>query len=508
MPYQVTSRVVNASPVITATANPLVALYSAPPCPIGSSMYVTFGAGPTAVDTNTKACTGITSMNFYVAGMAESTQHVMRYVLVTGSKTKQGPPMNFTTGAIPANLSFPAFTVPDPVTKTTETKQPVLLMDHISSVGEAQNGAYFPTAYNLSGSIIWYYSGLSDTTQNGAFFIRPVDGGTFLLHANDPNSAWIENQLWREIDLAGNTIRQTNATRVNEQINAAGYVGCTSFSHDSIRLPNGHTMIICTQEQIYPTGTQGATGPVDIEGGAIVDLDENLQLAWYWSGYDHLNINRPASLGETVQQNLGFTPLVLATVANDWLHCNSLNYIPSNGDVLLSTRNQDWVLRVNYANGAGDGSVVWKLGLEGSFTIVKNDPYPWFTHQHDVEYELGGTEFVTVYDNGNLRVAQNPGKVEHSRGAYISIDETSMLVTPLSLIDLGKFSVAGGSAQLLDNGNQHYHSSLFGTQRGPQSDSAEYVPDPTDLQGTLSFDGQAADQDYRSYRMVSLYQLD
>ncbi len=508
-PYTVVSRVTGRTPVITATANPLVALYSAPSCPVGSTMYVAFGVGSVSVDTNTQNCNGATSMNFYVGGMAESTRYRMHYVLTTGSKQFLGPLEYFTTGVIPADLLFPAFQVISPESASTDVSQSVLLMDHVSSAGQAgPNSAFFPTAYNLNGKVIWYYPALADPAQNEAFFIRPVQGGTIMLHANDPDSAWVDNQLWREIDLAGNTIRQTNVTRVNEQINAAGYIGCTSFSHDAIRLPNGHTMIICTQERIYPAGTQGSTAPVDIEGDGVVDLDTNLQLAWYWSGYDHLNINRAASLGETVQEGRGFTPLVLATVANDWLHCNSLNYIPSNGDILLSTRNQDWVLRLNYANGAGDGSIVWKMGLEGSFTIVKNDAYPWFTHQHDVEYELGGTQFLSIYDNGNLRKAQNPGKVENSRGAYYSVDEANLIVTPVSLIDLGQFSVAGGSAQLLDNGNLHFNSSFFGTQKDPDAESAEYVPVPGTTAGTLSYAMQSADDDYRTYRMVSLYLLD
>ena len=508
-PFTVTSRVTGNSPVISATAHPLVALYSAPVCPAGSTMYVAFATGAVSAQTSSQNCNGATSMNFYVAGMAESTRYAMRYVLVSGVQQSFGPTQMFTTGAIPANLLFPTFQILTAPGSSTDTGQSVLLMDHVSSPGEAgPTEAYFPTAYNLNGRVIWYYPALSGTAQNNAFYIRPVAGGTFILHANDPDSAWIKNQLWREIDLAGNTIRQTNVTRVNEQINAVGYLGCTSFTHDGIRLPNGHTLILCTQERIYPAGTQGSKAAVDIESDGIVDLDTNLQLSWYWSGYDHLNINRKASLDEFVIEGYGFTPLVLAPISNDWLHCNSLNYIPSNGDVLLSSRNQDWLMRVNYANGSGDGTVVWRMGVEGDFSIVSQNPYPWFTHQHDAEYELGGTpQYLSVYDNGNLRKSQNPTLVENSRGVYLSIDETNLVVTPLSLIDLGGFSSAGGSAQLLDNGDLHFDSSLFGTPQSRKAESAEYLPISGGT-GSLNYAILSGDQDYRTYRMVSLYQLD
>lgn len=507
--YTITSRITGTAAVISATAHPLVALYSAPACPVGSTMYVVFAIGTVSVSTSSQDCNGVTSMNFYVGGMAATTPYLMHHVIVTGSHQTESPKQFFTTGSIPKDLLFPTILVTTKAGQQTDVAQSVLLMDHIGPNGkEAKVASYFPAAYNLNGKVIWYYPGLSSPSQNGAFYLRPVPGGTFMLHANDPNSAWVKSQLWREIDMAGNTIRQTNATRMNEQINAAGYLGCTSFSHDAIRLPNGHTLIICTQEQIYPAGTQGATAPVDIEGDGIVDLDQDLQLSWYWSGYDHLDINRPASLAETVNQNSNYSPVVLASVANDWLHSNSLNYMQANGDIIFSMRNQDWVIRINYANGTGDGSVVWTLGLEGSFSIVSQDPYPWFTHQHDVEFELNGTQFLSVYDNGNLRKAQNPTLTENSRGCYLNVDQTNLVVTPISLIDMGGFSAAGGSAQLLDNGNLHFDDSLFGTPINQDAESAEYVPTNGTSTGTLDYAIQDSSSDYRTYRMISLYQLD
>ncbi len=508
-PYVIVTRVTGSTPVISPTANPLVALYSAPACAVGSSMYVVFTIAHSTTNTNSQSCNGVTSMNFYVGGMVASQTYMMHDEVVTGTQKVAGPQQSFTTGVIPSTLIFPTQQTVTAAQQGTDISQGVLLMDHILPHGKpGLTSSYFPTAYNLTGKILWYYPALSDILQEGSYFIRPVAGGTFMLHTNDPASQWVENQLWREIDLAGNTIRQTNVTRVNEQINVTGYLGCTSFSHDAIRLPNGHTLIICTQERIYPVGTQGSKTPVDIAADGIVDLDQNLQLAWYWSGYDHLNINRKATLNETITQGAGFVPLVLAGTANDWMHSNSLNYIPSNGDVLLSMRDQDWVIRINYGNGTGDGSIVWTMGPEGSFSIISNDPYPWFTHQHDVEYELSGTQYLSVYDNGNLRKAQNPGTTENSRGVYLSVDEPNLTVTTLSLIDLGGFSGAGGSAQLLDNGDLHFDSSLFGTEANRIAESAEYAPIPGSTAGTTEFAVQVGVSDYRTYRMISLYQLD
>jgi hypothetical protein len=435
-------------------------------------------------------------MNFLVAGMAANRTYIMRHAVVTGSQTTYGPLLQFTTGTPPSNLIFPSMTVTNPPNGSTDTQQGVLLTDQMGPLAFPPTDGYMPTAYNLKGEMIWYYPGRAGATQNSAYYIRPVNGGTILVHLNDPNSTWFTNQIWREIDLAGNTLKQTNATHVNEMINAAGYLGCTSFTHDGIRLPNGHTLILCTQERLYPAGTQGSTTQVDVAADGIVDLDENLQLKWYWSAYDHLDINRAAILGEKVTTANGFQPVLLSNVANDWIHGNSLNYIPSTGDILFSARDQDWLLKLNYKNGTGDGSVIWTLGQQGSFAIVSDDPYPWFTHQHDAEFDWTGTNILSVFDNGNTRLAQNPGITE----------EFFRLADRLG-VDLGNFSQGGGSAQRLDNGNYHFDNSVLGTGANRYSWQQEIAPITGTIQGLVNFQLNDSTHSYRSYRMSSLYSL-
>ena len=82
----------------------LVALFSAPACPMGSTMQVIFHqSGKQWNDTDWKACSGNTSVNFYVAGMYPSTTYNMNYQVQTGGKTTPGPrALSFTTGALPS----------------------------------------------------------------------------------------------------------------------------------------------------------------------------------------------------------------------------------------------------------------------------------------------------------------------------------------------------------------------------------------------------------------------
>jgi hypothetical protein len=501
VPFTVKAIATGTVPVVSATSNALVALYSAPAsfCKTGSSMYVGFNNGKTVgFKTNSRPCTTGVTMNFYIAGMLPSTQYTMRDVVTTGTTSTPGPQVTFTTGAVPANLALPVVTSLVQPTPQTDQTQNVLLIDYLSNTS-----LYVPTALDLNGNVIWYYPAFDTTTQEGDFFMRPINGGTIMLHAADPNSKGVKGQIWREIDLAGNIIRETNATRVSQQLVAMGALGITGFDHDAVRLPNGHTLIICSQEKIFPAGTQGSATPIDIIGNLIVDLDTNLQVAWYWSAYDHLDINRAAILGETCAPNQqGCPPVLLASIAADWLHGNSLNYIPSSGDILFSMRHQDWVAKIDYNNGTGSGTVLWELGLDGAWTINSTDPYPWFSHQHDVEYELNGTTVLSLFDNGNTRVTANPGEL--SRGYVLKMDEANLTATPILLQNIGLYSSALGSAQRLDNGDYHFDAGFNNPGPNEFSQHQEYPV----AGGAPNYEIQTGTFAYRSYRMESLYLLD
>ena len=72
-----------------------------------------------------------------------------------------------------------------------------------------------PLAHDLNGNVIWY--GPPDVS----YMTRPEPGGNFWgLVENfniDPSQ-----QAVREFDLAGMTVRETNAARVNEQLKVLG----------------------------------------------------------------------------------------------------------------------------------------------------------------------------------------------------------------------------------------------------------------------------------------------
>ncbi len=193
-------------------------------------------------------------------------------------------------------------------------------------------------------------------------------------------------------------------------------------------------------------------------------------------------------------------------IANDWLHGNSLDRA-TDGSIIFSIRHQDWVVKIDYNNGAGNGNVLWKLGLDGDFTINSTDPWPWFSHQHDVGFEFGGTSILSLHDNGNTRVAPPPVGVGSgdSRGYVISVNQTNMTATPLLLADMGVYSFAVGSAQRLSNGDYHFDEGYLNNPL-PYNQSTEVYP--TSTQGTFGFKFQLnGNYAYRSFRMTDFYTL-
>src|SRR5207302_5330894 len=242
-----------------------------------------------------------------------------------------------------------------------------------------------PLATDLTGRVVWYY----DVSQSG--FTRTgigqslVPGGTVLAQRVDRYAPLpCARDVLREIDLAGNAVRETNIAAVNPQLAALGYNPLLGFTQDVQRLPNGGTAAIgITERTITIKGR-----PTNYVGMTIVVLDENFQVAWAWDAFDHLDVNRGPILGEILNQ--GDTDPVSISIprfpAVDWLHVNAVSWSPADGNLVLSIRHQDWVIKIDYHNGAGDGHVVWRLGKDGDFTVSSTDPSPWFSQQHHAHY--------------------------------------------------------------------------------------------------------------------------
>jgi len=466
-------------PVLMPSANPLVFIYSAPICLEGRVRVQFQSAGGVVQSTPSKACLAGHRMNFYLAGMLPNVPCTAQYIVDVGRPTVvSGSAVTFTP---------PASTVQPPsVSLLTSGQAPVsdgvLLQSIVGGVS---------IATDLNGNIVW--TGPSDLS----YLTRPQTGGTFLgLYENDAEDP--SQQYFREFDLAGITIAETNAAQISRQLTLLGRHPINAFHHEARKLPNGNYLVLANYDTIL-TNVQGP-GPIDVIGDVILVLDPNLRVLWSWDAFDHLDNSRLAPLGEICAAgNAGCPPWYLAPVANDWLHGNALQFTPD-GNILYSMRNQDWVIKIDYENGSGSGNILWHLGNEGDFQIISSNPYPWFSHQHDANFEPDDVSFL-VFDDGNTRVQNDPAAGTNSRGQLLQVDQQKMVATLVLNADLGSYSSAVGSAQALPNGDYHFDSGFIAASGGDLVSQSVEVNASGDIVYGIGF----AAIEYRTFRMSDLY---
>ena len=244
IPFQIVPRAKGA-PTVAATSHPLIALFSAPPCPEGGTFRVAFHAAVNQGDeeatsrTPAEACRGSISNNVLVAGMRADTEYKLR----AGSDRRRarrsaGDWLPFRTGILDGN--FAPVSVSTPRVSGSVASEPVVIFSAASPGAGTR-----PFATDLQGRLIWYL-------RTADFMTRVLPGGRFLVLAIDgqnTNNPIRRYQALRLLDLAGNIVRETNVGRVAEQLESRGiHSDCkkggkeclSGFHHEAIALPNGH----------------------------------------------------------------------------------------------------------------------------------------------------------------------------------------------------------------------------------------------------------------------------
>jgi arylsulfate sulfotransferase len=472
--------------VVSATENPQVARYT-----IVTSQYagVTIDFG---LDTNyglqtwTQYAYGGFQTSVLVAGMRAFTTYHMRARLdfADGSQLLDSD-HTFVTGGLPPSR-VPQVTVTQP--GSLAPNPGIELFDIVQFGGIPLNARVTAAAFDLQGNLIWFKD-LPDGNQlDYPFPIKLLPNGNFLLVVGGQSNSV------REINLAGETVSEFSLADLDQGLVKAGSQSTlSSFHHDILPLPNGHLILLASQNKTF-TDLPGFPGATQVIGDALVDLNENREPVWIWSTFDHLDLSR---------QPLGFP---------DWTHANAVIYSPDDGNLILSMRNQNWVIKINYKDGSGDGTVLWRLGPGGDFTIAGGTSADFNYAQHYpvlVGPKRSGIFPLLLFDNGNNRiinggVCNTPGAAScYSRPVLFQLDETAKTAQILWQYKLPVLSGCCGNINILDNGNIEYDMALF-SQAPLTSRIQEVTMDPTNPQLVWQADlsGQLA---YRALRIPSLY---
>jgi arylsulfate sulfotransferase len=440
---------------------------------------------------------GYRKITILVAGMRASTLYHMRVQVQCAESTLASEDMTFTTGPLPST-PIPAIQVrrPNPVPGTSEN--PGIELIDITTMNSLL-GTLFT---DRDGNPIWYYYGGSGTY---AFPFKLLPNGHVIL-----NIVSATDSTLREVDLAGNTIREMDIFTLQQKLQSAGYnLEPIDFHHDMLPLDNGHLLALVQVSKNF-TDLAGYPGTLAVIGDAVVDLDQNLNPVWVWNSFDHLDVNR----------HLNGLP--------DWTHSNALVYSPSDGNLIVSMRHQSWVLKIDYNNGAGSGNVLWRLGYQGDFALTQNgaptsDPSQWFSFQHfpSIVSQSGPQTKLTIWDNGDNRVLNTSGEICsdpvlgnpafpscYSRATVFQIDESAMVAdltwdTPLP--DYGRW---GGSINQLASGNIEFDMNapaIAPSVGAVGSEIREVTQGPTPAIVWQMDITPVVNTAYRAYRVPSLY---
>lgn len=480
---------------VSKTNNPQVALYTMT-LPFPGSVTVNFGTDTTyGHQTWTRSTTTAGAVSILVAGMLpNTTSHMQAAVQLTGGATATDIDRTFAAGA---PLITPIIT-----TTTTAGMTPQSGLEQLTIV----TGAKGLLVTDLQGNILWTYtlptSPASEQIEgakmlsNGHFLITVGEGSNYpLINPSGLASAII---AIREIDLAGNIVREISVNDLTAELRAAGYnLTLQQFHHDVVELPNGHWLVLSSVTQSYPAGTfTDFPSVTTVLGDVVIDLDQNLQPAWVWNEFDHFDVHRH--------------PYQFP----DWTHSNAMIYSPSDHNIIISMRHQNWVVKVDYEDGQGSGGVLWRLGYQGDFTLVGGtDPTDWQYAQHFPSLfspNSSGVFSLGLMDNGDDRIFPDGGTCGtgsepacYTTIPVFQIDEgaRTAALTFHQVLPTNLYNYFGGNTELLGNGDIEFD--LAGANI---SNSEIFEVTPDNLNPTTVWHMHLQNSNaYRGYRIQSLY---
>ena len=445
------------------------------------------------------------TVSLYVAGMKAATPYHMRGLIQFADGTFfTDADFTFTTGTPPAN-QVPNITVTN--TPGTMPQSGVELIDTVVITG---GGGKVPESAvtDLAGNVLWAYVPTLANTA-GPNPVKLLPNGHFLISfSGQPDGT---NSLMQEVDLGSNVIWQLTSAQVNTALAAATCTGCNitiiGMHHDFVVLPNGHLIVLASTTQTLADGTT-PTGDVLIDLGDMENVGGNNpnhlpQPVWLWNEFTWLDTNRrPYSYP-------------------DWTHSNAVLYSADDGNLIVSSRHQNWLIKVNYANGAGDGHILWHLGYQGDFALLDStgaadpDNTHWFFAQHGPSFVSSNTtgQFsLVLFDNGDDRgvvdvvggtcgVTGQPACF--STTSLFDLDETAMTAKLAFHPTNPDYTFFGGNAEVLKNGNVEFDECT--TTLIPEDNAVVYEvtqTTPAQTVWVMKITGQDA---YRAMRISSLY---
>lgn len=326
-----------------------------------------------------------------VLGLLAERRYIFRAVAYGRNGITSGDPIEFKTGALPADL--PAYTA--------------------SGVDPSPGYVVFAAGmYGLvidnSGRVVWYHR--FATGPGLSFMAEP--NGHYATRPSTPDPTDVEP--WVELDARGKVTRNLDCVS-----------GLASRPHDLIVERDASYWLMCDDARTTDLTSVGGRIAARVTGTAIQHVDASGKLLFQWTPFDHFAITDAA-------------PGDLAGATVNWTHGNSLDF-DNDGNLFVSFRNLGEITKINVRS----GDVMWRLGGRRSDFEFGNAAPPAFLGQHSVRVEPGG-----------LVLLDNVGTAGESHAELYTIDvesHTARLAQSYSATPAAVTQI-GGSVQPLPGG--------------------------------------------------------
>lgn len=243
----------------------------------------------------------------------------------------------------------------------------------------------------------------------------------------------------------------------------------TAVAHHAYeRMPNGNTLILCwgykSYEQAMAKGRKPGTIPQKGEhpgnghGPAydglwedyIVEVDAKGNEVWSWHAWDHIGAGKH-------QLDINYKlPVNNYFGDSDWLHVDSVRYIPETDQLLIVAHNMGEFYLIDKSS----GKIAYRWGNPAAYGNGRQADF-----MRDGDQQLFGPHDATWLGDGKVMVFDNGWlRPEINRSRVLIVDtRTGKVIWEYGAGNLNSFySAIQGSAQMLPNGNVFIASSQTG----------------------------------------------
>lgn len=222
------------------------------------------------------------------------------------------------------------------------------------------------------------------------------------------------------------------------RVSLLAYGGITDVSfgldvHDFVLLSDNHYIALAYNRRMVNNipASIGTGGTAFIDASVIQEVQDG-QVIWQWEGNDYPEFYTTSVEGNNYN---------IQTKAQDYMHVNAMAVNDADGNLLVSMRNCNQIIKVNRQT----GQVLWRLG--GTTSDFPLTPDMQFLRQHHVSFADGGHTLMLL-DNGDITLRP------FSRILEFQLNESSHAVNGYKAFRIPEpFTQFTGSVQKMGN---HY----------------------------------------------------